>query len=130
MQLDDGGRATGEGSGSEGTTLVATPGLLTTRLGGAQNFLAEPIVVVTDAPSGFAGTGAVVEGFVFQSGNEAVNAAPGGNAVFAMRARGLAPFEAARAGVWLHAEAARRAGPGLIADDLISELRAAAVACS
>ena len=89
MQLDDGGRATGEGSGSEGTTLVATPGLLTTRLGGAQNFLAEPIVVVTDAPSGFAGTGAVVEGFVFQSGNEAVNAAPGGNAVFAMRARGL-----------------------------------------
>ncbi len=51
-------------------------------------------------------------------------------AIAAMRARGLAPFEAARAGVWLHAEAARRAGPGLIADDLISELRAAAVACS
>ncbi len=40
-------------------------------------------------------------------------------AVAAMRARGLAPFEAATAGVWLHRRAAERAGPGLIADDLI-----------
>jgi hydroxyethylthiazole kinase-like uncharacterized protein yjeF len=39
--------------------------------------------------------------------------------VAAMRARGLAPFEAACAGVWLHGRAAERAGPGLIADDLI-----------
>ncbi len=33
-------------------------------------------------------------------------------------ANGLAPFEAASAAVWLHNEAARLAGPGLIADDL------------
>lgn len=39
--------------------------------------------------------------------------------VAAMRARGLAPFEAACAGVWLHGRAAERAGPGLIADDLV-----------
>jgi len=38
-------------------------------------------------------------------------------------------FAAARAAVWLHAEAARRAGPLLIADDLIGHLREAVAAC-
>ena len=33
-------------------------------------------------------------------------------------ARGFAPFEAACTGVWLHVEAARSFGPGLIAEDL------------
>ena len=33
-------------------------------------------------------------------------------------AQGLAPYDAARAGVWLHGEAGRLAGRGLIADDL------------
>ncbi|NLH79396.1 MAG: NAD(P)H-hydrate dehydratase, partial [Phyllobacteriaceae bacterium] len=38
-------------------------------------------------------------------------------------ARGLAGFEAAAAAVWLHGECGRRAGPGLIAEDLARELR-------
>jgi hydroxyethylthiazole kinase-like uncharacterized protein yjeF len=38
--------------------------------------------------------------------------------VAAMLARGMAPFEAACAGVWLHGAAAAAAGPGLIAEDL------------
>lgn len=38
----------------------------------------------------------------------------------AMLARGLAPFDAAQAAVILHQRAARRAGPGLCADDLLS----------
>jgi NAD(P)H-hydrate epimerase len=37
-------------------------------------------------------------------------------------AQGLAPFEAACAGCWLHGEAAREFGPGLVADDLIDTL--------
>jgi hydroxyethylthiazole kinase-like uncharacterized protein yjeF len=45
--------------------------------------------------------------------------------VAAMRARGMDAFDAACAGVWLHGEAARRAGAGMIADDLIAALPAA-----
>lgn len=39
----------------------------------------------------------------------------------AMLARGLPAFEAAQAAVLLHQRAAQRAGPGLIADDLVAE---------
>lgn len=38
--------------------------------------------------------------------------------VTGLMARGLDAFDAARAAVWLHAEAARRFGPGLIAEDI------------
>ena len=44
--------------------------------------------------------------------------------VAALRARGMAAFEAACAAVWLHGRAAERAGPGMIADDLIAALPA------
>lgn len=37
-------------------------------------------------------------------------------------ARGFAPLDAAATGAWLHAAAARRFGPGLIADDLPEQL--------
>jgi hydroxyethylthiazole kinase-like uncharacterized protein yjeF len=49
--------------------------------------------------------------------------------VAAMLAQGLDPFLAAQAAVWLHAEAARRAGPALIADDLVAHLSGAVAAC-
>jgi hydroxyethylthiazole kinase-like uncharacterized protein yjeF len=49
--------------------------------------------------------------------------------VAAMRARGLEPFEAGCAAVWLHARAAEIAGPALIADDLLTALRAALAEC-
>ena len=47
----------------------------------------------------------------------------------ALLAGGLAPFEATQAALWLHAEAARLAGPMLIADDLIVHLPRAVAAC-
>jgi hydroxyethylthiazole kinase-like uncharacterized protein yjeF len=49
--------------------------------------------------------------------------------VAAQCAAGLPAFEAACAGVWLHARAAELAGPGLIADDLPGFLPAAAAQC-
>ena len=39
-----------------------------------------------------------------------------------LQARGFGPFEAACTGAWLHVEAARSFGPGLIAEDLPEEL--------
>ena len=42
--------------------------------------------------------------------------------VAAVRARGLPPFEAASAAVWLHGRAADIAGPQLIADDLVQAI--------
>ena len=42
--------------------------------------------------------------------------------IAAMRARGLPPFEAACAGVWLHGRAAEIAGPAMIADDLVDAI--------
>jgi hydroxyethylthiazole kinase-like uncharacterized protein yjeF len=42
--------------------------------------------------------------------------------IAALRARGMPAFEAACAGVWLHGRAAERAGPGMIADDLLRPL--------
>ena len=44
--------------------------------------------------------------------------------VAAMRARGLDPFDAACAAVWLHGRAAEAAGPNMIADDLLPALGA------
>lgn len=49
--------------------------------------------------------------------------------VGAMLARGLDPFDAACAGVWLHGRAAELAGPALIADDLAAHLPAALAQC-
>lgn len=49
--------------------------------------------------------------------------------IAAMRARGLPAFEAACAGVWLQGEAARIAGPAMIADDLVGAIPDALQAC-
>ena len=42
--------------------------------------------------------------------------------IAALRASGMPGFEAACAAVWLHGRAAERAGPNMIADDLLENL--------
>jgi ADP-dependent NAD(P)H-hydrate dehydratase / NAD(P)H-hydrate epimerase len=44
--------------------------------------------------------------------------------VLGLLAQGMPAFEAAAAAVWLHADAARRIGPGLVADDLVEAMPA------
>jgi len=44
--------------------------------------------------------------------------------VLGLLAQGMAPFDAACAGVWLHGEAGGTVGPGLIAEDLPDALPA------
>jgi len=50
--------------------------------------------------------------------------------IAAMRARGLPPFEAACAGVWLQGRAAEIAGSQMIADDLAQAIPAATALCT
>ena len=45
--------------------------------------------------------------------------------IAALRARGMEPFEAACAAVWLHGRAAEVAGPAMIADDLVAAIPSA-----
>ena len=49
--------------------------------------------------------------------------------IAALRARGMASFDAACAGVWLHGRAAERAGPQMIADDLAAAIPQALALC-
>ena len=86
-------------------------------LKGADSIVARPdgrAAIAGLAPSWLAsaGTGDVLAGII------------GG-----LLANGLEPFAAAQAGIWLHAEAARLAGPMLIADDLVTRLPIAIAAC-
>jgi hypothetical protein len=91
MSVDEKGRPTGtEGSGSTSiSTIAASPGLVSIKTGNALDKYAEPLIVVNAHPDGPRGDGAVIQGFVLKSGNEAEGAVVGGNAVWAMRARGI-----------------------------------------
>lgn len=80
---------------------------------------------VVAAPDGRAAVAAPAPGWLATAGTGDVLA----GLIAANRARGLEPFEAACAGVWLHGRAADRAGPGLIADDLIAHLPQALAEC-
>jgi hydroxyethylthiazole kinase-like uncharacterized protein yjeF len=73
---------------------------------------------VIAAPDGRAAIGAGASPWLSTAGTGDVLA----GAIGAMRARGLPAFEAAKAGVWLHTQAAARAGKAFVADDLARHL--------
>ena len=91
MPLDAKGRAIGTAGASTGgaSTLLATPGLISVKTGNVLDKYAEPLIIVNGHPDGPRGDGAIIEGFVLQSGNNGASAVVGGNAVWAMRAKGL-----------------------------------------
>lgn len=79
---------------------------------------------VVAAPGGDVQVGTQRDGWLSTAGTGDVLA----GAIGAMLASGQAPFAAAAAGVWLHADAARRCGASFIADDLAAALSAARAA--
>lgn len=80
---------------------------------------------VVAAPDGRAAIATASTGWLATAGTGDVLA----GVVAARLASGTAPFEAACAGVWLHARAGELAGPFLIADDLAAHLPAACADC-
>ncbi len=80
---------------------------------------------VVALPDGTAGIATAAPAWLASAGTGDVLAGIAG----ARLAAGSAPFDAACEALWLHGEAARRAGPGLVADDLVTHLAAALGAC-
>ncbi|MGK2934955.1 MAG: hypothetical protein ACSLFE_06880 [Gemmatimonadaceae bacterium] len=74
-------------SNERNSILRASPGLVSIRTGSILDKYAEPLIVVNSHSGGTRGEGVLIEGFWFQSGNEASDALVGGNAIWAMRAR-------------------------------------------
>lgn len=82
MGLDDAARATGDGVGSAASMLTPVEPMPVV------NGVSIPIIIDNAHPSGSAGNGLVIEGFVFQSGHDpAVDA--GGQAILGLRTTGL-----------------------------------------
>lgn len=76
---------------------------------------------IVAAPDGRAGFAPPAPAWLASAGTGDVLA----GMIAALRARGMAPFEAACAGVWLHGRAAEAAGPAMTADDLLASIPAA-----
>jgi len=90
MQLDAQGRATGVADGGDVTTFTPRPALIVVAPGDVrQQGMSEPTIVVNAHPDGPNGHGAVIEGFVFQSGRAPTATPVGGQGIFAMRVRNI-----------------------------------------
>ncbi|KQN93534.1 carbohydrate kinase [Sphingomonas sp. Leaf231] len=102
--------------GAPGTDKLTAARAAATRAGATIVFKGPDTVVA--APDGRAILSDTATSWLSTAGSGDVLA----GAIAAMLAGGRAPLDAAAAGVWLHAEAARRLGPAFIADDLARAL--------
>ncbi|MGH9423235.1 MAG: hypothetical protein ACRD3J_24885, partial [Thermoanaerobaculia bacterium] len=82
------GRAIGI-SGSPVSTLAPNPALIVEGGSSSQQGVSEEIFVVNGHPTGSRGDGAVIEGFVFQTGRSLTDTITGGQGVLSMRVSGL-----------------------------------------
>ena len=88
MQVDAQGRATGVADGGSVTTFAPSPALIVAG-GSSQAGVSEEIIVVNGQTAGPKGNGAVIEGFVFQSGRGPDVAPVGGQGILSMRVKDL-----------------------------------------
>ncbi|MEO5580860.1 MAG: hypothetical protein ABIR58_09375, partial [Gemmatimonadaceae bacterium] len=88
MQVDGGGRATGASEGGDATTFAPNPAVSTS--GQFPAFVAERIIIVNGHPDGPKGHGAVIEGFVFQSGRAPADTSARGQGIGSWRVHDLA----------------------------------------
>ena len=91
MPTDNKGRPTGTAGAAASsaiTSIMSVPGLVSIKTGNTLDKYAEPLIVVNAHPAGPRGDSAIIEGFILQSGN-GPDVLVGGNAVWAMRVKGL-----------------------------------------
>jgi len=84
MGVDAGGRATGIGTTSAASTFSPTPALVVSS-GSSQQGVSEEIIVINGRTNGPKGNGAVIEGFVFQSGRGPDVSPVGGQGILSLR---------------------------------------------
>lgn len=88
MQVDANNRATGESTGGATTAFAPSPSL---KLQGtsSQTAISERTIIINGHPDGTAGNGAIVEGFVFQSGRAAGDTTVGGQGIGTFRVKNV-----------------------------------------
>ncbi|MCC6245132.1 MAG: right-handed parallel beta-helix repeat-containing protein [Gemmatimonadaceae bacterium] len=88
MGLDAAGRATGVSTTGATSTIVATPALIIAG-SSSQTAVSEEMFIVNTTTSGQRGDGAVIEGFVLNSGHQTADTTLGGQGVLTMRAENV-----------------------------------------
>jgi hypothetical protein len=88
MQVDASGKATGVGEGGLMTTFAPAPALILKGTS-SQTAVSERTIIINSHPTGSKGDGAIIEGFVFQSGRAAGDTTAGGQGIGTFRARNL-----------------------------------------